>query len=251
MPSTPRSLLTAAFAAMAFTTVVIMQNVDANAQQGVPSQGGTPSKQPGPNTAPPSSPSQPGSTTPPSTQPPPDAAKPNQPNTSQPDPGNSNPAGVPPGALPGNGNNGNANNGNNMNANVRNVPSISAGSRYIRPFAFQNPEIESHFTDTSRRLVQLEQRMERSNQDLLKRLGEARALTGERQTTATLDLLQQILQDQAELRRYLVQSRTAWSGDIELPNENERSTIERPTSVPTGTAPPTNNVPLTNTNPQR
>lgn len=93
-----------------------------------------------------------------------------------------------------------------------------AGSqdRYVRPFAFQSPTTEGHFTAATRRLVQMEQRMQRSQETLLKSLGEARRLSGPRQTEALFDVIQQMLRDQAELQRYLAQSRTAWSGDIAL-----------------------------------
>ncbi len=88
-------------------------------------------------------------------------------------------------------------------------------NRSPRPFAFQSPDMEGRFNLSTRRLVQMEQRMQRSHEDLLKRLGEARQLSGERQTTALFDVIQQLLREQAELQRYLVQSRTAWTGDLD------------------------------------
>lgn len=91
-----------------------------------------------------------------------------------------------------------------------------AQDRYMRPFAFQSPTTEGHFTAATRRLVQMERRMQRSQETLLKSLGEARRLSGTRQTEAIFDVIRQMLRDQAELQRYLAQARTAWSGDIAL-----------------------------------
>jgi hypothetical protein len=91
-----------------------------------------------------------------------------------------------------------------------------ARNRVPRPFAFQSPQDEARFTQSSRRLVQMERRMERSNQDLLKRLGEARQLSPERQNAAFADVLQQLLKNQAELQQYLVHARSSWTGDVDL-----------------------------------
>lgn len=89
------------------------------------------------------------------------------------------------------------------------------GNRNLRPFAFQSPDMEGRLRLSTRRLVQMEQRMQRSQEDLLKRLGEARQLSGERQSTALFDVIQQLLKDQADMQRYLVQSRTTWTGDFD------------------------------------
>lgn len=91
--------------------------------------------------------------------------------------------------------------------------------RNPRPFMFQNPQDEAKFVQSSRRLVQMEQRLEKSNQDLLKRLGEARQLSPDRQGPAVMDVLQQILRNQSELQQYMVQARTSWTGDVELGDE--------------------------------
>lgn len=91
-----------------------------------------------------------------------------------------------------------------------------ANARNLRSFALQSPDMEGRFNIGARRLVQMEQRMQRSQEDLLKRLGEARQLSGERQTTALFDVIQQMMKDQADLQRYLIQSRTMWTGDLDL-----------------------------------
>lgn len=87
--------------------------------------------------------------------------------------------------------------------------------RYERPFVFRSPAYEHRFNDASRRLAALEARMSQSNQALLKRLGEVRTLAPDRQNAALMDLLQQFLLDQAQLQRYLVQARSAWTGELE------------------------------------
>jgi hypothetical protein len=119
----------------------------------------------------------------------------------QPRPGNQNPVPDP-------------NNPGAPNNQPPNPAGQAVGNRALRPFAFQSPDVEGRFNLTTRRLVQMEQRMQRSHDDLLKRLGQARQLSGQRQTDALFEVIQQMLQDEADLQRYLVQSRTAWTGDV-------------------------------------
>jgi hypothetical protein len=104
-------------------------------------------------------------------------------------------------------------------------------NRYLRPFAFQSPDMEGRFNQSTKRLLQMEQRMQKSHEDLLKRLGEARQLSGERQTTALFDVMQQILRENAELQKYLVQSRTAWTGDLDS-NDSEEPEAPAETRAP-------------------
>ncbi len=92
-----------------------------------------------------------------------------------------------------------------------------AGNAYQRPFAFQSPEMETRFNESSRRLVRMERRMTETNDRLTQRLGEIRALSGERQNAALYDLLQEMLQAQSQMQEYLVQSRTAWTGELDVP----------------------------------
>ena len=124
--------------------------------------------------------------------------------------------------------------------------------RYERPFAFQSPGIEGRFTENSRRLIGLEARLAASNQMLLKRLGEVRTLPIEKQNAALADVVQQMLMEQAQMQKYLVLARTAWTGDLEgMPAEMPEETIPVATPVDpsAGTQPrPTTAVP---TNPQR
>lgn len=101
-----------------------------------------------------------------------------------------------------------------------------ARARYARPFMFQSPQTEAKFNDHAQRLVRMEQRMEQTNKDLLRRLGEARQLTGERQSAAVLDILQQVLREREEMQKYLVFSRTGWTG--EMAGTDEATPVEEP-----------------------
>ncbi len=113
-------------------------------------------------------------------------------------------------------------------------------TRTERPFAFQNPGSEGTFNQSSQRLVLMEQRLEQSNAEQLRKLGEIRAMPAERQSAALLDLVQQILRDQADLHRYLVASRTAWTGDVSMPGETQglkREHAERDSNPPASDSP--------------
>lgn len=182
-------------------------------QQGVPSQQPGPKNQPT-QPGPRNTPTQPGPRNPNPTpgdnnQPPQPPRNPNDPvDPNEPNQRNPN-DGVPPGALP-------------------------AGSRYRGPFSFQDPQSEARFYDASHRLYQMEGKMSRSNDELLRRLGEVRSLPAERQNAALFDLLQQMIRDNASLQQYLVQSRTAWSGEFDFPPEtgSGRERRDNPTSNP-------------------
>jgi hypothetical protein len=114
-----------------------------------------------------------------------------------------------------------------------------APNRFARPFVFQSPAAESRFAESSNRLVNMEQRLDQTNQDLIKRLGQARSFTGERQNAALLDLLQQMLLDNAEMHRYLIQSRLAWTGE-------EAGGLTDPMQTPEVPAQPVPTSPMTN-----
>ena len=223
--------------------------------QRVSAQGGTPSAAPKPaNTQP----------APANTQPDPANAQPrptNNPGTVQPQVTPNRPT-TPAGQQPANqqpangqpistiGANGqpvvvvpNGSNGNNGSGTV--VTGTGLG-RYERPFMFQTPGIEARFTENSHRLIGLEQRLATSNQMLLKRLGEARTLAPEKQNAALADIVQQMLMEQAQMQKYLVLARTAWSGDIEgLPAEMPENAVplatpmddSQPRGAPTSAVP--------------
>lgn len=89
-------------------------------------------------------------------------------------------------------------------------------NRNARLFAFQNPADEARFNEACQRLVRMEQKLDRSQQDQLRRLGEIRQMSAERQGPATMELMQQLLKTQADLQQYLISSRTLWTGDIDV-----------------------------------
>lgn len=117
-----------------------------------------------------------------------------------------------------------------------------ARSRAERPFAFQSPDMETRFNEGTQRLLRMEQRMARANEEQLRRLGEIRTLPADRQNAALYDLLQQVLRDQAETQRYLVASRSLWTGDVSSSGEMDQaapSNIQTPTGrEPSGSTPP-------------
>lgn len=130
-----------------------------------------------------------------------------------------------------------------------NTPANPAGNRpgsgrMSRPFAFANPADEARFNEGAQRLVRLEQRSERAHQELMKRLGEIRQMSPERQSAATMDLLQQMLKAQAEMQQYLVSSRSLWTGDIDAPAQgiDEPAPVNPQQGVP---KPPVNQRPAT------
>lgn len=88
-------------------------------------------------------------------------------------------------------------------------------TRNPRPFSLQNPTDEARFSEGSKRLVRLEEKMAKTNLDLLKRLSDVRQLSPDKQSAATMDLLQKILKSQTETQRYLVYSRSMWTGDVQ------------------------------------
>jgi hypothetical protein len=92
--------------------------------------------------------------------------------------------------------------------------------------------MEPELRESAKRLVLMETRMDRSSADLMRRLGEARQLSGQRQTNAVMEILQQILQDQTELRQYLIESRTMFTGDFDpevtLPTKDQAEAPSNP-----------------------
>lgn len=213
-------------------------------------QSGTPSQQPGPsNPQPRPSNPQPGPSNP-------------QPRPTNPD--NSVPQPPAPPVNPNDPNNPNPNDPNrpvDPRAVDPNQPGVSAGDRYLRPFAFQSPEMESRFRDSTRRLVAMEQRLEKGNQDLMKRLGDVRSMPADRQNAALLDVLQQVLIQHQTMQQYLVAARTGWSGDFDMatadmkrtPNGNNTTgitAVQDNTNSSNSTGAPTDNNPNTN-NPRR
>lgn len=208
-------------------------------------QPGPSNPQPDPSTPQPR-PSTPGNSTP--TPPPPPA----QPDTPQnPDapgapgtpaaPGRDDPGAPGQPVQPGSGAPGDP---NGVSPNVPR-PSSVAGARAMRPFAFQSPELEGRFSESTRRLVVMEERLDKSNADLMKRLGDVRTMAPEKQNAALMDLMQQVLMQQKALHQYLVTARTGWTGDFDMatadirkpgtsgtPDADGRQTTDVPTDNP-------------------
>lgn len=103
--------------------------------------------------------------------------------------------------------------------------------RATRPFTLQSAQSEAVFYGGVQHLVRDEQRFGAACEDQLRRLGEIRGMSGERQTAALLDLLQQVLITNRDLHQYLVRSRSAWSGEMPV---REQSTGESPRNTPDG-----------------
>lgn len=154
------------------------------------------------------------------------------PRPSNPNPRPSNPSPVnndPNQATPGDGTGTPASPGDPQNPNADPNDTTNPGNRVTnaritRPFLFQSPQAEARFNESSRRLASMEQKFERGNAEMLRRLGEVRSLPPERQNNALFDLLQQMLRDNAELQKYLTLSRLAWTGEPAnaAPNETPR-----------------------------
>lgn len=224
-------------AAMAAAILAVSGGVGALAWAQTQSQPGTPSQTPKQNDPGRTNPSQPGQTNP--TQPGrtnpdnPGRTNPNQPrdntpnqvNPNQPgnDPNRNNPNQVDPRLDPNNPNRVIIED-NDYDANTTRRGGLN---RYPRPFAFESPEMEARFNDSSRRLLLLERRMDESNRDLMRRLGEARQLTGQAQINGLFDVMQEVLREHQQLHDYLVQARTGWSGDMELTPSGSNTTTLR------------------------
>ncbi|MGE3109489.1 MAG: hypothetical protein AB7G11_10525 [Phycisphaerales bacterium] len=125
-----------------------------------------------------------------------------QPQPPDPAPRPSNPAPSPKDSQPG-----------NEDPNKR-TPLDRKKTLLPRPFALQSPQDEAKFTQNVQRLATMERKMQQSQEELLKRLGEVRSISGERQQHALYELLQTLIQNQAELNEYLIAVRSSWTGEV-------------------------------------
>lgn len=205
------------------------------AQQGTPSQPPSPSNptpRPSNPLPPPSNPLPPPSNpipSPSNPSPQPTNPTPSQPANPTPNPNNPNP---------------NPNNPNQPGVQPNQpgeTPLQRNRTRLARPFTLQNPQDEARFTQTVQRLANMERKFQQSQADLLKRLGDVRSMTGERRENALYDLLQTMMRNQSELNDYLVQTRTAWTGDFEdaidaNPNANPDANPNNPNRPATNPA---------------
>ncbi|MFA6044059.1 MAG: hypothetical protein WC718_03665 [Phycisphaerales bacterium] len=170
----------------------------------------------------PSQPTQPGQQP---VQPGQQPGQPNQPGQNNPpqQPGQTNPDSPSTPRTPGTPLDPNQVNPNNNDPRNVSPPNQNGTTQNGRLFSFQNPADEARFNQGAQRLVRMEEKMNESNQALLKRLGEVRAMAPERQTAATMDLLQQILRNQTEMNQYLVNQRSLWTGDVQMPGDENGS----------------------------
>lgn len=105
--------------------------------------------------------------------------------------------------------------------NQSNQPNQSADpNRYTGPFMFQSPQNQTAFEQRMQDLLRMEQQFDTRRTELLRRLGEARAMTGERRLDALADVLQQVILDQEQMQQYLIASRTTWTGEATLANQD-------------------------------
>jgi hypothetical protein len=106
-----------------------------------------------------------------------------------------------------------------------------------RLFKLDGENLEGRLNDMGARLVRLEKQITQNNQELLRRLGEVRQLTGDRRAEGLAEVLQGVLQEQARLQEQLVHMRAAMVGDI--PEETPGPGL----SQPGGTTPAPSNPP--------
>jgi len=105
-------------------------------------------------------------------------------------------------------------------------------------FAFQNPTMQTQFNELAGQLSRLEQQLAENNQRLLRQLGQARQLTGERKADALGEVLQGDLQQQGMLLQYLVDLRATVTGGLANQNATATDANGNPVNNP-GTAPAT------------
>jgi len=220
------NLLMSLSGCVASSVGVLFAGMEAQQQPGS-APGGTPSQQPQPS------------------NPTPRPTNPNQPNPNQPgqtQPGQSQPGQTQPGQnQPGQNQPGNP---TPLERNPDRTPlnrqpgSSSDNPRFI---SLADPALEPRFRESATRLANLERSMAERNQRLVQRLGAARQLPADRQGAAVMDLLQDILQENAQLQQYLSQSRTLMTGDLGDPNDASRNPNAQPgTNQPANAQPGTN-----------
>ncbi len=97
-----------------------------------------------------------------------------------------------------------------------NLQQPANGSMYSGPFMFQSPQSQTAFNTRTQDLLRMEDQFEARRTELLRRLGEARAMTGDRKLDALADVLQRVILDQQQMQQYLIEARTTWSGEATL-----------------------------------
>ncbi|GEM_PF-1644908 len=90
--------------------------------------------------------------------------------------------------------------------------------RFNSPFAMSTQEGLAAFSQQTSQLVEQEDGLRSTATQRLRQLGEVRGMTGERQSQALLDLVQNVLNDQQAMTKYLRDARATWSGDAGMSN---------------------------------
>ncbi|MEX2219744.1 MAG: hypothetical protein WD749_13405 [Phycisphaerales bacterium] len=89
-------------------------------------------------------------------------------------------------------------------------------------FSLQNEQMRGQFTQASQQLARLEQQLVENNQRLLRQLGQARLLSGERKADALAEVMQGVLQAETAQMQYLRALREAITGQINLGDDGTR-----------------------------
>lgn len=200
--------------------------------------GQTPSAAPRP--AQPSSPA-------PAAQPTPSQPTTTNPTTTQP----TNPATTPPTnpatTQPGTGTNGTTTTQPGQTTTTQQGVNATLNQRQRRLFQLENQQSVGQLNDFGQRVVRIEANLQASNQRLLRMLGQARQLQGDRRFDAFGEVLQGILQEQANMSQYLVDLRTALTGDLANASDAAgSSSATGQNGTNTTTAPDPNQVPRLN-----
>jgi hypothetical protein len=103
-----------------------------------------------------------------------------------------------------------------------------------RLFMLQNPTTEARMGDFTAQITRMETQLNDTNLRLLRQLGQARQLQGDRRSEAFAEVLQGILQNNAATMQYVMQLRNAMTGPLATPGT---PTPANPTIYPTTTYP--------------
>ena len=108
---------------------------------------------------------------------------------------------------------------------------MTPGGSSERLFALEGAGAERQIQQLGSRLSQIEQQMERTNQELSRQITQAQQLDGEQKIDAITSVLEDIVNEHEQLHTYLVELRTAMTGKVDgTPGMNQPG--QRPTTPP-------------------
>jgi hypothetical protein len=113
------------------------------------------------------------------------------------------------------------------------LPSPGINDRELmhrRLFALENPGSETRLNEVGQKLERAETQLNEANERLLTQLGQARQLTGDRRADAMSEVMQEMLQQQVAMQKYLKDLRMAVTGDVAMEGD-----MNTPSSHPTPT----------------